>query len=130
VATDRTSTVSPADARREYDGEGRVPWLPCARSLSWAPPAPAADAAEQEPIYVWIEWTPGTVERPLPGSCLWRAALARIADRVPAAAPVIEDELRRFPDFESWLYWRDRERRPSATPTRVQVPRLLLRWPW
>jgi hypothetical protein len=122
--------VSPADARREYDGEARVVWLPCARSLSWAPPAPTADATEQEPIYVWIEWMSGTVERPFPGSSLWRATLARIADRVPSAAPMIEDELRRFPDFESWLHWRDRERRPPAPPMRDEAPRLLLRWSW
>jgi hypothetical protein len=122
--------LSPAEAHEEYSGDARVPWLPLARSLSWAPPAPGADPAEQEPIYVWIEWSPGVTERPFPGSALWRAALARIANRVPSSAPVIEDELRRFLDFESWLRWRDHERRPPAmTPVRDPARGFALWWP-
>jgi hypothetical protein len=106
--------LSPAEAYRQYDGEERVPLLPFAHSISWAPPVPMDDDAEQEPVYVWIEWAPDVMERPLPGSALWRAALTRVAGRMPEASPVIEDDLRRFPDFASWLRWRDHDRRPSG----------------
>jgi hypothetical protein len=120
--------VSSADALREYDGGARVSQLAVAELLLWAPPAPATDFAEREPIYVWIEWVPGAVERPLPGTSLWRAALARIADRVPTAAPMIEDDIRRFPDFESWLRWRDQDRRPPAASPERDRPRGFARW--
>lgn len=129
-----TPIVSATEARREVEGETRVPLLPLAYALAWAPPAPSTDEADEEPLYVWIEWAPDLMERPYPGSALWRAALERIAARVPAASPLVEDALRRFPTLESWLRWQDHDRRPSREPSpsarAARFPGVPLWWPW
>lgn len=96
-----------AELVRQYDGAERVPALPSARLVSVAPATRNAD-----PVLVAIEWVPGVVERPAPGSSLWRAALAaRLAEPsrdTPDDALVreqIEQSLARFPDLESWWHW-------------------------
>jgi hypothetical protein len=125
--------ISVAEERRQYEGEDRLPFLPFAYAIAWAPPSPTADDADEEPLYVWIEWAPSVAERPYPGSALWRAALARVAARVPSAALAVEDALRRFPDLDSWLRWRDHDRRPPTTPPQGRAPAsagISIRWPW
>lgn len=109
--------VDPEEAHRRralellqrYDGAERVPALPYARLVAIAP-----QAREDDPVDVTIVWGPGpeAVERPFPGSTLWRAALERrlaqpprqeAADRVLRAQ--IARSMERFPDLDTWWHW-------------------------
>jgi hypothetical protein len=128
---------SQEEVRRQYDGRERIGLLPFSRFIAIAP------AAElDEPVWVFIGWADDFVERPLPGSSIWRAALRRYFDISHDAGPEqeergpirssIEVSLARFTSLEAWLYWCDHERprriesaqrhRRAAAPT--------LPWPW
>ncbi len=96
-----------ADLVRRYDGAERVSLLPLARFVTVAP-----STDPEEPVDVTIEWNPGWIEKPLPGSALWRAVLeGRLAQPGPPSPvePVIRRQiaqsLERFPDLESWWAW-------------------------
>ena len=66
---------------RNIDGEERVPFLSQAHMIAIAPGTPQEDHLEG-PTYVFIEWAPGIVERPYPGSAIWRAVLERSLDHL------------------------------------------------
>ena len=90
-----------------YDGAERIADLASARLVMVAP-----SAAVDEPVAVTIQWAYGAMERPLPGSALWRAVLEHRleaeADGDPGAAVVrwqIRRSLDRFPDLETWWHW-------------------------
>ncbi|MDE3151236.1 MAG: hypothetical protein KGL93_03220 [Gemmatimonadota bacterium] len=121
--------------RREMDGAERVPLLARAHMVALAPPVEGS-----EPVYVYVEWTPGQIERPVPGSAVWRAVLdAYLAvdhptqpqeSLVRAAVRASRD---RFPSLEHWFRWRDEERRTSRE--RPADPKqglrwTSIRWPW
>jgi len=59
---------------RQIDGADRVPLLPHAHMIAVAPGV-SHDERSDDPVYVFIEWAPGMVERPYPGSAIWRAVL-------------------------------------------------------
>lgn len=124
------------ELRRRIDGQERVPMLPLARLVAVAP---GVDV--EEPAYVWIEWAPGVVERPYPGSAIWRAALQHLLLRPPvgdltdrAARLVIAACLERFPTLDTWLYWADHERAPATRPEAHRsiwrMPGPGVNWPW
>jgi hypothetical protein len=119
---------------RRLDGVERVPVLPFAHMLAVAPAVEPDD-----PAYVFIEWTPGQVERPIPGSALWRAALNEYlatADPSEPQAPqlrmAVAQSLAHFPSLEAWFRWRDHDRRPPREPPphRARLGWSRLRWPW
>ncbi len=92
---------------RRHDGAERVPLLPYARFVAVSP---AAD--EDEPAMVEIEWAPGSVEHPHPGSTLWRAALTNRLSEPAGDDPgetviraQIERSLARFPNLDTWWRW-------------------------
>jgi hypothetical protein len=96
-----------ADLVRQYDGHERIPQLAHAALITLAP-----STDPDEPVDVLIEWSPGQVEKPLPGSALWRAVLegrlARPVSRDPAERLIrrqVQRSLERFPDLESWWHW-------------------------
>jgi len=111
---------------RQLDAAERVGWLPYARAVALAPGPPG----DEEPTYVFIVWALGVVERPCPGSALWRAVLerflrkehSRARSELPdeAADPVglaVAADLRRFPSLDAWFAWRDRDRTvPNRRP--------------
>lgn len=113
------------EQRQHSDSAERVPLLPFARMVAFTTGLP-----NEEPTYVVIEWAPGIVERPYPGTPLWRAVLERwlvsisAPETVPTSAPTsaerpstasddtllrqaVRVDLDRFPSFEAWLHWRD-----------------------
>lgn len=90
-----------------YDGRQRVAAL---ESAAWITLAPSQ--AADDPVAVTIQWSPGVVERPLPGSALWRAVLRRrleVAAEGGVESAVVRSQIRRslerFPDLESWWHW-------------------------
>ncbi len=121
--------------RHELDGEERVPLLPQAHMVALAPPMDGRD-----PVYVDVEWAPGHIELPTPGSAVWRAVLdAYLAtdhpDQVQEAVVriVVRESRDRFPSLDSWFRWRDEERRPSRErPADSERTRwwTSFRWPW
>lgn len=103
----RQQQQSEAEILRRLDGAERVILLPFARVVAFAP----GDTPE-DPAFVWIEWAPGQLERPLPGSALWRAVLVDFLRGEPSgdpAEPLLErmilESLRRFPDLDTWRRW-------------------------
>lgn len=128
---DVAGSARESDALREYDGAQRVARLLDARAIALAPGAD--DAAE--PVYVWIEWSAGIVERPLPGSAIWRAVLSQYLNRPagpdptePAVRRAVAMSLSRWPTLERWLAWRDHQRTlPAARPEARPAAR---RWHW
>jgi len=96
------------EQRRFIDGIDRIPLLDFAESVIVGPPT-----RPDEPALVVIEWTGGRVERPPPGSTLWRAVIARelapleSADDPPSRerAEQLGASLRRWPDLDTWWTW-------------------------
>lgn len=135
------SSITPQDARieseqetlRRLDGVERAPLLPYAVLVAIAP-----GTSVEEPPYVFIEWTPDVIERPYPGSAVWRAALeqylAHPRDEDPtyrALAPIVAVCLERFPSLDAWLRWADRERTvPDAPPEKRSSAWHAIVWPW
>lgn len=102
------------DALRRVDGAERAAFIALAEMVAVAPGTSA-----DEPAYVWIAWSAEVVERAVPGSAVWRAALHQYLLRPPAGdladraiRPVIAACLERYPTLESWL--RTRARRGDA----------------
>ena len=100
-------TAEELELLARYDGAERVKDLASAKLVMIAPSGSADD-----PVAVTIEWAPGAMERPLPGSALWRAVLARRLEADAAGDPgaevvrlQIRRSLERFPDLESWWHW-------------------------
>lgn len=90
-----------------FDGSDRIPFLPLASYVAFAP-----GSAPDEPPFAWIIWRPGVIERPLPGSALWRRILQQFLERPdPLGAAeqslraVVAESLERFPTLESWIRW-------------------------
>jgi hypothetical protein len=90
-----------------YDGTERIAALASARLIMLAP----ANATD-DPVAVTIQWASGAMERPLPGSALWRATLWRhlaMAGPDDPTTDVVRRQIRRslerFPDLESWWHW-------------------------
>jgi hypothetical protein len=113
-----------------YDGAERIPDLGSSRLVMIAPSASADD-----PVAVTIEWAQGTIERPLPGSALWRAVLERRLeaqrDGDPGAAAVqhqIRRSLERFPDLETWWHWVRTGWTAPPAPETPRPPRSTGRW--
>lgn len=116
---------SRVDDRRLLDGTDRVPLLSLAQAVAIAPGESAAPGPSGgDPTFVFIVWCPGVIERPHPGSAIWRAALERflashgtspacddggVAESDPVRHAVAAD-LERFPSLEAWLDWRDHDR--------------------
>jgi hypothetical protein len=119
------------------DGVERAPFVPLARLV-----AVSHGTTVEEPPYVWVEWSPGILERPYPGSAVWRAALQhyllRPTGNDPAAhllRPIIAACLERFPTLESWMRWTNQQRVvPEAGTTPRRRHAWLLwptgSWPW
>lgn len=100
----RTPPVLDADLVRQYDGVERIPLLPLARFVTLAP---STDPGQ--PVDVTIEWAPDRIEKPLPGSALWRAVLEGRLGRPMSRDPLerlvrrqIIASLDRYPDLETW----------------------------
>jgi len=93
---------------RALDGAHRVPFLSLAATLIVAPPREPDD-----PASVIIEWGPGRVERPVPGSTLWHASIEREIERLVADGESMSLRLaaqlsragKRWPDIEAWWSW-------------------------
>jgi hypothetical protein len=92
---------------RRYDGAERIERLPLAQFVTLAP-----SADPDEPVDVTIEWGPTTIEKPLPGSSLWRAVLSARLEQPLTADPAesiirsqIKSSVERFPDLETWWAW-------------------------
>lgn len=96
------------EQRRFIEGVDRVPLLDLAEGVIVGPPR-----SPDEPPLVLIEWTPAHVERPQPGSVLWRAVIEReIAAPVDNPDPIaferveqLRRSLRRWPDLDTWWAW-------------------------
>lgn len=106
---DRGSRVDlTPEQKRALDGAGRVAWLPLAATVIVGPPREPDQAAS-----VIIEWGPGRVERPVPGSTLWRAVIERevrrLEEEAGVAAQLLADRLsraaERWPDIDAWWAW-------------------------
>ena len=117
--------------RRAYEGEERVPLLGLAEFLAVVP-----GFDPEEPVYVFIQWAPGIVERPYPGTAIWRASLDRYLasdSTKPALRPLVAKSLEHFQTLEAWLRWADFERRarrdqdPNDTET---IPPFAAIWFW
>ena len=113
-----------------YDGAERIQDLASAKLVLVAPSRSADD-----PVAVMIEWATGTLERPLPGSALWRAVLAgRLQAKAygdPGAEVVrlqIRRSLERFPDLESWWHWIRTGWTAPPLPEPQKPPRRQGRW--
>jgi hypothetical protein len=122
--------------RHALDGAERVALLPRAAFIAVAPGSTDKD----EPPYVFIGWTRDAVERPYPGTTIWRAVLERYLDAPHPDDPghaivrtLVGDALARFPSLDAWLWWSDhgchrttRRVEPERTPTAgtAQVCRL------
>jgi len=126
-----TDTDPNADRARQYDGIERIPFLPDAEFITVAP-----STSVDDPVDVTIEWAPGHIEKPLPGSALWRAVLeSRLA---PPATPDPADRLirhqilgslARFPDLETWWAWiRTGWTAPPKPASRPRRDRSLRAW--
>jgi hypothetical protein len=131
-AAERSRIEHEHDVLQRYDGVERVALLSLAEFVAIAP-----GTTGDEPVYVFIEWAPQMVERPYPGSAIWRAAieryLAQPRDGDPtyqALRPVVEDCLRRFPSLDAWLRWANRERVVPETRRREKVSWRTIIWPW
>jgi hypothetical protein len=124
--------------RQEQEGVERVAFLAAARCIALAPGTHGG-----EPVYVWIHWTEGWIEQPLPGSALWHAAIVRYLDAPPTAdrtdpplRRIAAESLVRFPTLESHAHWTTtgrREERVSRgrrrpTPEENRWPGTV--WPW
>lgn len=123
------------DTLRHVDGVERAPFIALAELVAVAPGTDADD-----PTYVWVAWSVGVVERAVPGSAVWRAALHQYLLRPPtgdltdrAVRPVIAACLERYPTLESWLSAAGSRLRGRAEAERRDAPRLPWRgvhWPW
>lgn len=125
------------DRLRQLEGVERIDLLPLAEHVALTPGTLA-----DEPAAVFIEWAPGAVERPFPGTAIWRAVLerflrtARPDDRQwGILRPIIAGNLDRFPSLDAWLRWADHERMVAradlAAPGRLRPePTLGIVWPW
>ena len=116
--------------RQEQDGVDRVAFLPAARCIALAPGKHGG-----EPVYVWIEWTPGYVEQPLPGSALWHAAIVRYLDAPPTGdrtdpplRRIAAESLVRFPTMDSYSRWTTDRGRPDRSAPERRWPGMV--WPW
>lgn len=114
---------------RRYDGAERIERLPLAQFVTLAP-----STDPDEPVDVTIEWGPSVIEKPLPGSSLWRAVLTErlryppTGDRAESIVwAQITRSLERFPDLETWGAWL---RSGWTTPpkTSERPPRGSSRW--
>lgn len=131
-------TISPSrgdrsevEVRRELEGVERIPFLPSAEFLGVT-----AGAEPQDPVTVFICWRDDLVERPYPGTAIWRAALESFLRAPPTddnAQPFVRDaaqcSLDRFPTLERWLKWFDHER-PEPDRVRASTPALLVGSAW
>lgn len=120
------------DVLRQYDGAERVSLLSSAEFVAVAP-----GATGEEPVYVFVEWAPQIVERPYPGSAIWRAVIERYLAQPrcgdPAfrvLRPIVEDCLRRFPSLDTWLRWANHERVIPEAPLRKEASWRSIVWPW
>lgn len=133
VYGDRYESIQ--DVLRRLDGVERVELLPRASLVAIAP-----GASVEEPVYVFVEWAPSVIERPYPGSAIWRAALQHYLDRprpddpaYHALRPIVEGCLARFPDLAAWLRWLDRERTVPEAPPGDRAHQYIwpgIMWPW
>ena len=96
-----------ADLARQYDGIERMPLLAHAEFITLAP-----STDPNQPVDVTIAWGLDRVEKPLPGSALWRTVLEnRLARQItpdPAERLIRHQILRsldRYPDLVSWWAW-------------------------
>lgn len=123
--------------REELEGTTRVALLRHALHVALVPGVTACEAP-----YVFIEWAPGVVERPYPGTAIWRAVLnwyLTAPDNgdpaAPVIGPVVAAALERFSSLEAWLRWTDHERllryeAETAHPRKQRRHVPVLRWPW
>lgn len=121
-------TISPShgeaserEARHQLEGVERIPFLASAEFLGLT-----VGADPEEPVTVFIGWTADLVERPFPGTAIWRAALKSFLRAAPTGdptQPLMRDSaqisLDRFPSLERWLRWSDHERQK---PDRLPAP--------
>lgn len=132
--TQRSSGGTEQERLREIEGVERVPLLPLAHSIAVSP-----GTEGDEPAYVFIEWSSAKVERPFPGTAIWRAALERYldhrasSDAHPLVRKALQQSLDRFPTLDSWLRWADGERQRRQDTRRrcgwvIDAP--LTPWPW
>jgi hypothetical protein len=127
------STATEQERLREIEGAERVALLPLAHSIAVSP-----GTEGDEPAYVFIEWSPSNVERPFPGTAIWRAALegylehGASTDEHPLVRQALERSLSRFPTVSSWLRWADgeRERRQDRGSRGSVIGAPLTPWPW
>lgn len=114
--------VPDADLVRQYDGAERIPLLLLARFVTLAP-----STDPRQPVDVTIEWAPDRVEKPLPGSALWRAVLESRLAR-PMTRDPVERLIRRqiigsldcYPDLETW--WSGLRQGWTAPPRPERAP--------
>lgn len=78
------------EQRDALEGIERIALLPLARHVALVPGATA-----HEPPYVFIEWAPGAIERPYPGTAIWRAVLSRYLAEQGTSHPFV-------PPSEPW----------------------------
>jgi hypothetical protein len=123
-------TAEDLELLAQYDGAERVQDLASARLVMVAPSRSADD-----PVAVMIEWASGGMERPLPGSALWRAVLARRLEADAAGDPgaevvrvQIRRSLERFPDLEGWWHWLRTGWTAPPAPKPPKPPRRQGRW--
>lgn len=126
-------TISPShgeqserEARRQLEGSERIALLPSAEFLGVT-----VGTDPEEPVIVFIGWRVNLVERPYPGTAIWRAALdsfLRAPQSKDPAQPLVREaaqsSLHRFPSLERWLWWSDHER-PAPEGPRAVVPSAL-----
>lgn len=105
----------------ELEGVERIALLPLALHVALAPGATA-----DEPPYVFVEWAPGAIERPYPGTAIWRAVLSQYLIGQSGNSPVnndpardsirhvVAESLERFSSLDAWIRWADHERVPAA----------------
>lgn len=119
---------SEGEARRQLDGVERIPFLASAEFLGLT-----VGAEAEEPVTVFIGWAANLVERPYPGTAIWRAAIESFLRSAPTGDPTQPFlrraallSLDRFPSLDRWLRWYDHERpepegRRSGSPAAVWV---------
>jgi hypothetical protein len=118
------------EEREAIEGTERIALLPVAQFIAVAP------GLDEDPPYVWIQWVPGVVERPYPGTAIWRAALERYlaspmveGGTTRVIRPLVAAALARFRSLEAWLRWMDFER-PLPRGPGGRPPISGPGWPW